>query len=363
MLVRAGTYYQPQPLSFEPQDSGTAESPIFYKAYPGERVTLSGGRKLECRWKPFSNGIMMCSLPEAKRSRLAFTQLFVNGKRQTRARYPNYDASHPLVSGTGYIDVGRDEEKWPATEFHYDPATFTKRRWTKPKEAVVHIFPLDYWGNLQWQVKDVDWEDHAVKLGWGGFQVNELVFGKAGTAIGRSQLYHGAFASRFFIENVFEELDAPGEWYWDRNVGALYYMRETGVDLDHATVEVPVLDRVIEFRGTQLDPVKYITLSGFRIAQTASTFLEEYDAPSLGDWTIHRGGAIFLDGAEDCGIENCFLDAVGGNAVFVNNYNRRIRVSGNKITAAGDSAICLVGARQKIQGTNRALPAENIVSN
>lgn len=361
VFVRGGTYYQSEPLTFGPQHSGTQESPILYKAYPGERVTLSGGRRLKCQWRPFRDGIMQCGVPEVKYGKLFFTQLFVNGKRQIRARYPNYDRQNPFVEGNSYVTVAGNEESWPTNEFHFDPTTFTRKRWTKPQEAVVHIFPRSHWGNLQWKVKDIDWERHCVKLGWGGFQINELVFGKAGTVLGRSER-HG-IAARLFIENVFEELDAPNEWYLDGDTGILYYMPETGLELDSAVIEVPVLNRVVEFRGTQLNPVRHITLSGFRIAHTASTFLEEYEAPSLGDWTIHRGGSVFFEGAEDCGVEKCFLDAVGGNAVFVSNYNRRITIAANKITEAGDSAICLVGAERKIQGTNRPLPEENIISN
>lgn len=361
VFVRAGTYYQKEPLIFEPQHSGAQESPIVYKAYPGERVTLSAGRRLNCRWKPLHGGIVMCSVPEVKYGKLWFTQLFVNGKRQIRARYPNYDRDNPLIEGGGYVSVAGKEESWPTNEFHFDPATFTRKMWSKPQEAVVHIFPLSHWGSLQWEVRDIDRERQSIKLGWGGFQINELVFGKAGTVLGRDER-HG-IAARFFIENVFEELDAPNEWYLDRDAGILYYMPETGLELDAAVIEVPVLKHVVEFRGTQLNPVRHITLSGFRIAHTASTFLEEYEAPSLGDWTIHRGGAVFFEGAEDCGVEKCFLDAVGGNAVFVSNYSRRVAVTGNRITEAGDSAICLVGTERKIQGTNRPVPAENIISN
>jgi hypothetical protein len=34
----------------------------------------------------------------------------------------------------------------------------------------------------------------------------------------------------FYVENVFEELDAPGEWFLDSREGKLYYMPEPGVD-------------------------------------------------------------------------------------------------------------------------------------
>jgi len=101
VFVREGSYYLDEPVVFGPEDSGSKDAPIIYQAAEGERVTLSGGKKLSCSWKPYKDGIMMCELPEAKLGKLDFTQLFVNGKRQHLARYPNYDNSEP--GHTGYI--------------------------------------------------------------------------------------------------------------------------------------------------------------------------------------------------------------------------------------------------------------------
>lgn len=366
--VRQGTYYLEKPLAFEPEDSGTAECPVRFEAFPGEEVTLSGGRQLDCRWTPYKDGIMMCSLPEWKGSRTPFTQLFVDGKRQIRARYPNYDARNPLVWGDGYMDVAQVPEPWPTTQFHFDPATFTRKKWARPDLAVVQIFPVAYWGSTQYQVKEIDWDTHLVKLGWGGFQINELEWGRTSTGVGADKFYASEngpapYKARYYIENVFEELDSPGEWYLDSEKGILYYMPAAGVDLRHAKVEAPVLDQVVEMRGSQQDPVRHIRLEGFRIAHTASTFLKPYEAPSRGDWTIHRGGAVFMEGAEDCGVANCFFDAVGGNAVFLNNYNLHNRIYGNKVTQSGDSAICMVGCEPMAQGTCHPVPTENLVSN
>lgn len=44
ILVRGGVYHLAEPLVLEPQDSGTAESPVIYAAYGGEHPVLSGGR-------------------------------------------------------------------------------------------------------------------------------------------------------------------------------------------------------------------------------------------------------------------------------------------------------------------------------
>jgi len=352
--VRAGTYYFPQPVIFGPRDSG-GEHPVVYSAYPGERVTLSGGKKLDCRWEPHRDGIMICKLPKAGAGRLDFTQLYVNGKRQIRARFPNYDLKNPLVSGSGYINAAKKEGEWPVKELPFDPQAFTKKRWAKPHEAVVHIFNKYFWGNFQWQVESVDWENHVIGLGWGGFQLNHSATLMAENPLGPP--------SRFFIENVLEELDAPGEWYLDKVRGLLYYFPAEGVGLQNALIEVPVLEQVMEFRGSQRDPVRLITVSGFRIAHTTSTFLAPYEAPSRGDWNIHRGGAVFIEGAEDCRVEKCFFDAVGGNALFISDYNRRITVYSNKFTETGDSAVCLVGDKKSIQGTQRPFPAENTIAN
>ena len=148
---------------------------------------------------------------------------------------------------------------------------------------------------------------------------------------------------RFFVENVFEELDVPGEWYVDMAAGILYFMPPQGMDLASATVEVPVLESVVRIVGTQQEPVSHVALEGFRIAHTGATFLNAYEVPSLSDWSIHRGGAVFLQGTRDCAVRNCWFDAVGGNAVFVNQYNRNVTVSGCKFTEAGDSAMAFVG--------------------
>lgn len=365
VLVRGGTYYLDRPLVFGPGDSGAPGAPVTCAAYPGERVTLSGGRRLACRWRPYSDGIMMCELPAVKEGTLDFTQLFVDGKRQVRARYPNYDNSDPKRY-TGYIlAAGKvaDGVQHPRPDpnddmtfsggaprgITFDPETFSRRRWAKPDEAVIHIYQAHYWGNLQWRVRDIDWRQHIIWFGHGGQQMGAKWCASPCEVDERS---------RFFVENVFEELDVPGEWYLDRDEGVLYYMPTEGVDLATAVVEVPVLQRVVQFLGSQDEPVRYVRLEGFGIAHTASTFLEPYEIPSLSDWAIHRGGAVFLEGARDCTVKDCFFDGVGGNAVFMNNYNRGNVVTGCKFTETGDSAICFVGSLERTAGTQRNFPYE-----
>jgi hypothetical protein len=61
------------------------------------------------------------------------------------------------------------------------------------------------------------------------------------------------------------------------------------------------------------------------------------------DWTTYRGGAVFFAGAEDCALEECFVDQVGGNAVFASGYNRRLAVRACRIWRAGGNGVAFVG--------------------
>lgn len=52
--LAAGTYYLPDTVVFESQDSGTKESPITYSADADGQVVLSGGSKLSLTWTFYS---------------------------------------------------------------------------------------------------------------------------------------------------------------------------------------------------------------------------------------------------------------------------------------------------------------------
>jgi hypothetical protein len=363
--LHQGTYYLDSPVTFEPQDSGTPEAPVTWSAWQDEIVTLSGGLRLNCQWTPHANGIVKAAVTD----NLTFSQLFVNGKRKIRARYPNYDPSQPGKSG--YLQAagpiaqdahdpfaGPDADMTFSGEaprgVQFDPATFTNKSWTHPEEAEIHIFQEAYWGNLQWRLKGIDHEKHSIWFGEGGQQIGAKWDKNPARVGGRS---------RYFIENVFEELDSPGEWFLDKRTNILYYYAEPGVDLKTALIEVPRLEQIIHFSGTQNSPVTNIAIKGIRFAHALSTYMSGYDVPSLSDWSIHRGGTVFAEGTRQCSVQDCWFDAVGGNGIFVNNYNREFSVKGCKFTETGDSAMCFVGDLAQTNGAQRAFPYECQASN
>ncbi|MBT3376499.1 MAG: hypothetical protein HN742_01440 [Lentisphaerae bacterium] len=63
--LHGGTHTLDRPLRLGPQDSGTAASPIAYRAIPGERAILSGGTPIT-GWRQGNDGVWHTRLPKAR---------------------------------------------------------------------------------------------------------------------------------------------------------------------------------------------------------------------------------------------------------------------------------------------------------
>ena len=304
--LRAGTYYLPETFVLTAADSGTTDAPVLYRAYGDEEAVVSGGLRLDLRWEPYRDGIMKARVPAG----LTTDQLFVNGERQPMARYPNFDSDQRIFNG-------------------YAPDAFSVERaarWADPRGGYIHAMHRHMWGDYHYRITGKK-ADGTVAYE-GGWQNNRQM---------------GMHAKYRFVENIFEELDAPGEWFLDGKTSTLYFYPPAGMDLNGATVEAVRLRHLIEFKGTAQHPVRFVTLEGLTFRHAARTFMDNKEPLLRSDWTTYRGAALFINGAEDCTIEDCFIDQVGGNAIFVNNYNRRVAVRGCHIARVGANGVALVG--------------------
>lgn len=100
--LRGGRYEVAETVVFGPEDSGTPDAPITYTAYPGERPVISGGRRVS-GWEPLADGRCRVRLPAVAAGEWYFRQLFADGQRLTRARYPNVDPDDPYRRGFAYV--------------------------------------------------------------------------------------------------------------------------------------------------------------------------------------------------------------------------------------------------------------------
>ena len=110
-----------------------------------------------------------------------------------------------------------------------------------------------------------------------------------------------------------------------------------------AVIETVQLAHLVEFNGTSEKPVKHITLRGLTFRHVTQTFMKNREPILRSDWPVYRRGAVLFKGAEDSAIENCDFDQLGGNAIFVSDYNRCITVRGCLIQDGGANGIAFVG--------------------
>ena len=119
VYFRAGTYYLTETIVFTAEDSGMQNAPITYLPYPGETVILSGGKRIEPEWMPYRDGIMQTAVSPGTDT----DQLFVNGKRQILARYPNYDPNAKYLNGWAADATSPERAKRWATRSLSDETT------------------------------------------------------------------------------------------------------------------------------------------------------------------------------------------------------------------------------------------------
>ena len=72
----------------------------------------------------------------------------------------------------------------------------------------------------------------------------------------------------FALDNIFEEMVSPREWYYDSDHMILYIV-QNGTNLPDEGVG-PVLDQLISVMGSQDKPVTNITITNLVFAHTAT---------------------------------------------------------------------------------------------
>ncbi len=298
VLVRGGTYRLAEPFALSPEDSGTAECPITYAAYPGEKPVLSGGRALS-GWTRHRGAVWACSVKSLGPEGLRFRQLFQRGERQVPARWPNRDPKRPRTGGFLYCESSPEMDA--GKEIRY-PAGAFPRRWARPTEVEVCIYPNYNWTNQRAPIATLDEAQRLIRLSrsvgpvWAG--------------------------NRFYVFNAAEELDAPGEWYLDRATATLTFQPPTGSA--PADVTVPMLESVVALRGD------------FEKNQ----FVEHVTLSHLGIECCH-GNAVVLRAARHCGVIGCTVLQAGGAGVLLDAGSSFCRVAGNDIATPGGHAIAM----------------------
>lgn len=327
VLVRGGTYRVTEPVKLTEEDSGTADGPVVFRAYPGEKPAFTGGVTLQ-GFTPVDDPEILRRLPEESRGKVVkinlakqgidslppmgrrgfsvngvgaapWVELYIDGKPQTLARWPN----------EGFVKIGKvhqaELKTWgqsPSGEagiFEYqDPRP---SRWTEADDAWL----FGYWGYL-WaidsrKIKHIDPATNRIEM--------EPCSGYD---------YHTDHP--YFAFNLLEEIDIPGEWYLDRQNKMLYLYPPDA--LENASVQLSTLTApFLETRGTSHLRLEGLTFElgcglGLSIRDGESVLLVGCTFQRLGNW------GVAIQGGKHHGVHSCDIGILGGGGVSLLGGNK-----------------------------------------
>jgi parallel beta-helix repeat protein len=297
ITVRAGTYYLSQTLVLGPEDSDT-----IWEAPHGEHPVISGGRVIS-GWTKGAGSVWNADAPGPY-----FHQLFVDGRRATRARTPNY----------GFYRIDGPSSQNKPFQLRYR-GNDIKKEWAGQDD--VEVIAYLAWSDLRMPIVDVDEAAHLATLESNPAHSNREV------------------DARYFIENARDALDAPGEWYLEKTTGKLSYIPLPGEDMTRALVIAPTLEKLVSLEGLPESGsfVRNVVFRGLTFAGA--------------DWTMNAKGyadtqaatpapaAIETVGAIGFRIERCTVAHSGGYALFLGRGSKHDYVLANEFFDLGGGGV------------------------
>lgn len=312
--LREGVYRLDRPFVLSPGDGGTAEHSVTYAAYPGETAILSGGRPVT-GWKAGSNGMWSAQLPDVKAGRWFFRQLFADGKRLPRGRFPE----------TGFLTLEGHSEDYrelrfsdglPSTDLGGgDTELVVAQNWSIAREVIASSCPSSLTARTP-----VGWVGHGACLPKPGMSV--------------------------FLEHARPFVTRPGQWYLDRAEGVLHYRAAEGEDPNRRAFAAPVAEQLLRVEG----PVRNIVFRGIRFEHAAFPMPEigyagiqacyygtrtdepaTYAVPVAIEWRYARG----------CRMEACTVAHLGGSGFGLGPGCRSNTIAGCTFTDVGGTGINL----------------------
>ncbi|ERK73500.1 discoidin domain-containing protein [Leifsonia aquatica] len=304
VVLADGTYKIDKTFALNSTDSGRGGHTVTYEAAPGAHPVISGGKDIT-GWKlsDATHGIYKVHV-----GNIDTRQLYVDGELETRARGGNNPPGFSKTA-TGYTitDTSLDALK---------------------NQSAIEV--VSKWGWMEYRCP-----------------VQSIV----GTAVTMQQpCWHNAnlhegqeIQNPTWLENAYEFLDTPGEWYLDNTAGDLYYMPKQGQDLSKATVTVPMVQDLVDLNGTIDKPVSNVAFQG--ITFSYSTWL----APSSADGMVEGQAGFRITGSNYPTFDSSRLYWQKTPGAVNVSYGHNISFTGNRFTKLGAVGLNL---NTGTQGTN-----------
>ncbi|MFN4180739.1 MAG: hypothetical protein ACK4I8_10530, partial [Armatimonadota bacterium] len=303
--VRAGIYELSTPIELTAEDSGLPNAPIIYRARKGETVRLLAGKRIT-NWQKVTDQSVLNRLDENVRDKvwqadlkaLGITdfgspvggglELFFNDEPTTIARYPN-EGFMRIVDVVEYDGHQIHGIKGSRTgRFYYEGDR--PRRWLGEKDPWLHGYWFWDWSDQRHRLKSIDTENRILEV--------EPPYHYYGYRKGQW----------FYAYNILAELDAPGEWYLDRETGILYFYPPSDIRKGEAIISV--LPTLLTIRDVSHALWEGFIMEGAR--GTVVTIAGGNNVRIAGCVIRNSGGwAVRVDGGTNHAIVSCDIYGLG----------------------------------------------------
>jgi hypothetical protein len=307
-------------------DSGTNGFNVIYEAVPGQTPIISGGQVVT-GWSLFDStkNIYRASVGTGVNSR----QLYVNGARAMRTRGPSPAGLTKTSAGFTTTDT-------------------TMQNWINQSD--IEFVERSTWKHLRCPVASIVGTTITMQTpAW----TNEATSPDPGHPFNGNGLKE-MDAPITWLENVYELLTDPGQWYLDRSGGYVYYIPRFNENMTTATVVLPVVEKLIDASGGSFTtPIHNIVFSG--ITFEYATWLWPSTSQGYADnqagilWenspaTAVKGtGNISFQTSSNIQLINNTFIHLGGAAIDFGNGAHTNTVMGNVIQDVSSGGILLGG--------------------
>jgi hypothetical protein len=345
ILMRGGTYRMEAPLTLSPQDS----LPVAIMPFEDEQPVISGGRVVAGWTETTHNGrrAWRATIPEVAAGRWYFRSLYVNDERRERPRLPKQGMTRlaevpgmPLPNG--FSGPGYDR-------FTLAPGMMKPYR----NLTDIEVIAFHFWMCERMPVAAFDPE-------------TELITTTVKSKVPLVEAWGDTLAP-CYLDNVYEALTEPGEWYLSREDGELTYLPLDGETPANTTVVAPVALQLLKLKGNpdRGEWVEWVTFKdiAFRHTDWAMPHEERVEKDtawhdpdrsvyhygrtgtgSAGQGDADISGVIFLRGARNCTFEGCTVANVGWYGVEIGDGCRAIALRGCELADLGAGGVKLNGA-------------------
>lgn len=321
------------------------EKDSFITFFGEEDVTFNGGSKLKMAdFKDYKDNIKVVDLASygITKDRIGrvyafgrfntaekydeagnqYCELFCDNERMTLSRYPNKGE---------YLKTGKIVDNGDSKEIYTSKGTELVPGWAELKNPRGGTFKVEKEVAdrvKSWKNSDDIWMFGYFQYDWADSTTPLKAVGDNTLTTKYASVYGFKEGAPFYFFNVFEELDAEGEWYIDRENLKLYFIPPADFNGEEVTLSLEY-DNLVT-----LDGADNVTFDGIKFTGT-------------------RASAIKGNGS-GITVKNCKIENVGENAIELE--GNRILIENNEISGTGKAGVKLTGGdRQTLRSSENAV--------